>query len=86
MPLLCRLTDSLVVWLWIDDHPWPHVHVRYAEHQAVLRLKDLAITEGRLPAAQRRALLKWAAGRQAELLRAWSQAERHEPVERIDRE
>lgn len=85
MPTLCRITDSLIVSLWMDDHPWPHVHVRYAEYQAVLRLNDLVITEGRLPNAQRKMLMNWARARHSELVDAWSRAERHLPVYPIER-
>ena len=84
MPTLCRITESLIVWLWIDDHPWPHVHVRYAEHKAVLRLNDLEITEGRLPKPQRRKLQRWARVRHSELIEAWSRAERRLPVYPIE--
>ena len=32
------------------EHRPPHFHVRYGEHQAVVRINDLVMTEGWLPA------------------------------------
>lgn len=83
MPELCRM-GSLVIRLIVDDHNWPHVHVEYAENQALLRIHDLAIYEGNLPPAQRRRLLKWARLHHRELREAWERAERREEVRPIE--
>lgn len=83
MPELCRF-QGIVILVRLDDHNWPHVHIRYAEHKASLRLADLEIVEGKLPNRQRKLVLQWARLRRAELLAAWARVERHEPAGRID--
>ena len=82
MPELCRW-GKVIIRIRIDDHAWPHVHVKYAEYEASLRLRDLAITHGDLPANQKRQVLEWAQDRQADLIEAWARMERHEPVVKI---
>ncbi len=48
MPEISR-SYGIVVGMFYDEHRPPHFHVRYGEHQAVVRINDLVLTEGRLP-------------------------------------
>lgn len=69
--------------LYANEHPPPHFHAKYAEHQAVIDIETLTISEGFLPMAKRRAVLAWAMPRQRQLLEAFEQTRKHEDVEPI---
>ena len=40
---------GIVVAMYYDDHPPPHVHVRYGEHRAILEIGTAAVLFGDLP-------------------------------------
>jgi len=48
MPTLSRFFGIVITMNW-DDHPPPHFHARYAEHEAVVRLDTLEVEAGDLP-------------------------------------
>jgi hypothetical protein len=69
--------------MFYDEHPPPHFHVRSGEHQAVVRIDDLVVTEGRLPPRTLGLVIEWAAKHQAELLRNWNALENARPLRKI---
>ena len=70
MPELCRFY-GIIIGMFYDDHPPPHFHVRYAEFEAVMRIDNFTLTEGRLPPRALGLVVEWAAIHQTELLRNW---------------
>ena len=38
-----------VIKMYFDDHPPPHFHAEYGEHEAVIHIETLAILAGSLP-------------------------------------
>ena len=48
MPEISRFSGMVVHMYW-DDHPWPHIHVRYAEYTASFDLRTMHFTRGDLP-------------------------------------
>jgi hypothetical protein len=48
MPEISRFYE-IVIGMFYDEHRPPHFHVRYTEHQGVIRIDDLVLTEGWLP-------------------------------------
>lgn len=58
---------GVVIRVWINDHPPPHVHVHYGEFTATLDIERLEITHGRLPRRVRLMVLEWASEHRAEL-------------------
>ncbi len=44
---------GILIRLYFNDHPPPHFHARYNEHEAVIEIETLNMMEGFLP---RRAL------------------------------
>ena len=42
MPTLSRFFGIVITMNW-EDHPPPHFHARYGEHEAVMRLDTLEI-------------------------------------------
>ena len=66
MPELSRFY-GIVIKIYFDDHPPPHFHAEYGDHEAVIQIRDLAIIAGALPTRATRMVLEWAALHQREL-------------------
>jgi hypothetical protein len=47
--------------MFAGDHPPPHFHALYAEHEALIDLRDLSILRGSLPRRALALVLEWAA-------------------------
>ena len=82
MPVVA-IVDGVQIVFYANEHPPPHFHAKFAEHQAVIDIESLVVTDGFLPVAKRRKVLAWAATRKAKLARAFVQATSHERVEVI---
>ena len=82
MPTVATV-EGVKIQVYANEHPPPHVHLRIAEHQAVMDIETLKVTEGSIPLAKKRKVVKWAKSRQTELRRAFEQAISLEPVEPI---
>ena len=76
--------EGIVVAVYSNEHPPPHFHVRFAEHQAVFDMATLEIVDGFLPVAKRRIVVEWAGSRRRLLLRAFEQAIAHDRVDPIE--
>ena len=75
---------GIVIGMFYQEHRPPHFHVRYGEHQAVMRINDLVVTEGRLPPRVLGLVVEWAARHQAELLENWEAIENRRPLRKIE--
>lgn len=82
MPVVAEV-EGVRIMFYANEHPPPHFHARIAEHQAVIDIATLTVTEGFLPLAKRRKVLAWAASRQQRLIVAFIQAGSHEKIEPI---
>ncbi len=79
MPTVATV-DGVKIVFYANEHPPPHFHAKFAEHQAVIDIERLEIIEGSLPAAKRKKVLSWAASRQAELRAAFVTATALKPI------
>ena len=41
--------------MWVGDHPPPHFHVKYTEHECIINIDTLRIINGNSPRARIRA-------------------------------
>ncbi len=82
MPEICRFY-GIVIGMFFDEHRPPHFHVRYGEHEAVLRIDDLVVTKGKLPPRTLGLVVEWAAKHQTELRRNWNAIESGRPARKI---
>jgi hypothetical protein len=82
MPELCRFM-GLVITMYHDDHPPPHFHATYGDHEAHV-LFDGTILAGQLPPRQRRLIRRWAQLHRMELEQSWHRALRREPLGTIE--
>ncbi len=79
MPEISRFY-GIVVSMYRRDHPPPHFHARYAEHQAVIEIESGALLGGRLPARAMRLVRTWLRLHAGELLADWEKAVAGEEV------
>ena len=72
MPELSRFF-GLVIFMFYNDHPPPHFHVRYGDQRAIIDIRTLAVLGGSGSHAPRALGLvtEWAALHQGELVDAW---------------
>lgn len=62
---------GLIIQMFFKDHVPPHFHVRYAEHKAIIDIRNLSMIEGWLPRRALGLVLDWALLHQVELLDNW---------------
>lgn len=82
MPIL-SVFFGIIVRMWHDDHPPPHIHVEYQGFEAFVDIRTGEILEGRLPSKAAAIVKEWCGKHQAELMENWERAQRFEPLERI---
>lgn len=51
MPEICRFL-GIRITMYVEDHPPPHLHAEYGEHEAMLGISDGGLIEGYLPLKQ----------------------------------
>jgi hypothetical protein len=81
VPRVCEF-DGIEIYMYHDDHPWPHFHVLYAEYSCSVRIDTLAVI-GTVPPRISRRVRRWAELRRAELLANAERAERFEALLKI---
>jgi hypothetical protein len=74
---------GISIYIYYADHPPPHFHAIYAGREAVIRIADLSVVEGKLPPRALGLVVEWATQRQEELAAVWKQAEAHEELSKI---
>jgi hypothetical protein len=82
MPTL-SIFFGIIVRMWHDDHPPPHIHVEYQGFEALVNIATGEVTEGALPRKVASIVKEWCQVHQAELQDNWNRAQRFEPLERI---
>ncbi|MFD3006595.1 DUF4160 domain-containing protein [Thermus tengchongensis] len=79
MPRLSRFY-GIAVAMFYDDHPPPHFHARYGDHEALIGIVDLRVLAGSLPPKAMALVVEWALLHQGELMDNWHRARRREPL------
>lgn len=82
MPEICRFY-GIVIRMRFVDHPPPHFHVQYGDHQAVIEIGNSSLLAGDLPPRALGLVTEWAALHREELVQCWERARRLEPPGRI---
>ncbi len=59
MPEIARFY-GIVIKVFFGDHPPPHFHAIYGEHNALVDVESLEIIEGDLPSRAQKLVLEWA--------------------------
>jgi hypothetical protein len=82
MPIL-SVFFGIIVRMWHDDHPPPHIHVEYQGFEALVQIDTGRILKGKLPKKVASIISEWCETHQIELLENWNRAQRFETLERI---
>lgn len=70
MPEVARFY-GIVIKVFFGDHPPPHFHAIYGEHNALISIETLEVLEGDLPNRAEKMVMEWAALYQKDLLQMW---------------
>lgn len=86
MPTISMFYGILVAMyvLDTDKHHSPHIHIRYNEFKAVIRLPDGQLLEGELPNRQMKLVQAWVELHQDELMADWTLASSGQTPFKID--
>jgi hypothetical protein len=82
MPIL-SVFFGIIVRMWHDDHPPPHIHVEYQGFAALVNIDTGEISRGQLPRKAAAIVKEWCQDHREELMDNWRRSERFEPLERI---
>jgi hypothetical protein len=82
MPTL-SIFFGIIVRMWHDDHPPPHIHVEYQGFEALVTIATGEVNAGELPRKVASIVKDWCLVHQAELQDNWARAQCFEPLERI---
>ena len=59
MPTI-KIVDSIKIDLYSREHPPPHFHAIYAEHEELIEIETLNTYIGKIPGTQRKKVTEWA--------------------------
>ncbi len=82
MPILSAFF-GIVVRIFHGDHNPPHIHVAYAEKEAIIEIRSGKVLEGKLPPRARKLLEEWRQMHLREIERAWDDAKANKMPVRI---
>lgn len=74
---------GIVVRVYHEEHPPPHIHVQYAEFAAVIEIDTGRTLAGRLPRTAAALVERWRSLHEAELRKAWGTAQNGRIPKRI---
>ena len=76
MPTISMFYGIIVYMYCFDNkkHKKPHIHVKYAEHNASIYIPDGDLLDGKLPPKQLKILRAWVAIHEDELMADWELA------------
>jgi Domain of unknown function (DUF4160) len=63
---------GIVIQMFWHDHAPPHFHALYAEHEALIELRDFRDIRGALPERAMKLVLEWASEHRDELMENWN--------------
>lgn len=82
MPII-SVFFGIVIRMYHDDHPPPHIHASYQGFEAFVRLADGEIIAGSLPKKAARIVRQWVLDHQPELAANWQRGVDLLPLEMI---
>lgn len=74
MPTLSEFFGILIRMYW-DDHPPPHFHAIYGEHEAQYNIATLDVIHGTLPRRAHAMVVEWASLHRDELMKNWERCQ-----------
>ncbi|HZT89734.1 MAG TPA: DUF4160 domain-containing protein [Stellaceae bacterium] len=83
MPTISTFYGILIQIFWRERGP-PHFHALYAEHEALIDIRTLAVMRGSLPSRALALVLEWASEHRAELMEDWELCDRRQTPKKIE--
>jgi hypothetical protein len=83
VPEICRFY-GIIIKMFYADHPPPHFHAEYGEHEVLITIGDAEVFAGNLPTRALSMVKEWAELHREELNQEWEAARRALPLNRID--
>lgn len=83
MPEVSRFF-GIIIRMYFDDHPPPHFHAYYGEHEALVSIRPIVVIQGSLPRRAQSMVIEWAAIHQSELMENWTRLGRDGSVQKIE--
>jgi hypothetical protein len=86
MPVISMFFGIIVRMFFMDnkEHHLPHIHVEYAEFEAVINIADGNLIAGNFPAGKLKLVQAWIEIHKDELMADWKLAVTGQPVFKID--
>ncbi len=82
MPEISRFY-GIVVYMFFNDHPPPHFHVKYGDFEATINVDD-GIMNGKMPRRAIRLIFEWLDLHKEELLENWYLMEKRKPLKKVE--
>ena len=82
MPTISVFYGILIQMFWREHAP-PHFHALYAEHEALIDIRTLAVIRGRLPRRALTLVREWATLHHNELMEDWRLCQANQTPRRI---
>jgi hypothetical protein len=81
-----RISDfyGVIITMYFTDHPPPHFHARYGEHEAQVEIATGRFLSGSLPRRAENMVEEWAGLHRPELEANWIKAESQHPLDSIE--
>jgi hypothetical protein len=83
MPHVSRFF-GIVIYMYFNDHPPPHFHAEYGEHEAVYTIETLEVMRGWLPRRAHSMVVEWATLHRNALRQNWDNAVGMQPLRSIE--
>ena len=74
---------GIIIRMWHDDHPPPHIHVSYQGFEALVEIGTGRISKGKLPVKAAQLVTSWCSSHYSELMANWQRGENFEPMQMI---
>lgn len=74
---------GIAVYMYYRDHPPPHFHAIYGEHEAIIDIATAELAEGKLPRRALSLVKEWANVHRDELAHNWDLARIGQPLDAI---
>jgi hypothetical protein len=83
MPTISMFYGIVIQMFW-KEHPPPHFHALYAEHEVLINIQTLEVMKGSFPRRAMVMVLEWANEHRDELMEAWNQCVHMQPPQKIE--
>lgn len=86
MPIVSQFF-GITIRMFHREHPPAHFHAEYGEHELIVNINPIAVSQGKVPNRVRSMVLEWAALHHQELLDNWQRCRANQaplPIEPLE--